>query len=113
MFFCASSLARVPPPAPERHPLALYDDAGIPALAKLVAAVHRYDTKFGIQLWDGGTQAGRRSRGLLLGATYGAAMAVVYGVLGLVVILTAGSFGTIAEQGGFPRIIQYMIRYEF
>jgi 2,4-dienoyl-CoA reductase-like NADH-dependent reductase (Old Yellow Enzyme family) len=52
--------AVVPPPSPERHPLALYDDAGIPALAKLVDAVHRYDTRFGIQLWDGGTQAGRR-----------------------------------------------------
>jgi len=52
--------AVVPPPAPERHPLALYDDAAIPSLAALVDAVHRYDTKFGIQLWDGGTQAGRR-----------------------------------------------------
>jgi thiol:disulfide interchange protein DsbD len=36
-----------------------------------------------------------RSRGFLLGGVYGAAMAVVYGVLGLVVILTAGTFGTI------------------
>jgi 2,4-dienoyl-CoA reductase-like NADH-dependent reductase (Old Yellow Enzyme family) len=51
--------AVVPPTAPERHPLALYDDGAIPALAAMVDAVHRYDTKFGIQLWDGGTQAGR------------------------------------------------------
>ena len=37
-----------------------------------------------------GAQAGSRSRGFLLGAAYGAAMALVYGVLGLIVILTAG-----------------------
>ena len=51
--------AVVPPPSPERQPVALYDDDAIPALATMVDAVHRYDTKFGIQLWDGGTQAGR------------------------------------------------------
>jgi thiol:disulfide interchange protein len=43
----------------------------------------------------------RRGRGFLLGATYGAAMAVVYGVLGLVVILTAGTFGTINASPWF------------
>lgn len=42
-----------------------------------------------------GAHAGSRRRGLLLGGAYGAAMAVVYGILGLVVILTAGTFGTI------------------
>jgi thiol:disulfide interchange protein len=42
-----------------------------------------------------GAQATRRSRGFALGAVYGGAMAVVYGVLGLVVILTAGTFGAI------------------
>jgi thiol:disulfide interchange protein DsbD len=42
-----------------------------------------------------GAQAGSRKRGFLLGATYGGAMALVYGVLGLIVILTAGTFGTI------------------
>jgi thiol:disulfide interchange protein len=36
-----------------------------------------------------------RPRGFLLGATYGAAMAIVYGVLGVIVVLTAGTFGTI------------------
>ncbi len=48
-----------------------------------------------------GAQAGSRRRGLLLGATYGGAMAVVYGVLGLVVILTAGTFGTINASPWF------------
>ena len=37
----------------------------------------------------------------MLGASYGAAMAVVYGVLGLVVILTAGTFGTINASPWF------------
>ena len=48
-----------------------------------------------------GTQAGSRRRGFLLGSTYGAAMAVVYGVLGVVVILTAGTFGTINSSPWF------------
>lgn len=48
-----------------------------------------------------GAQAGSRRRGLLLGTTYGAAMAVVYGVLGLIVILTAGTFGTINSSPWF------------
>jgi cytochrome c biogenesis protein CcdA/thiol-disulfide isomerase/thioredoxin len=48
-----------------------------------------------------GTRAGSRGRGFLLGGTYGAAMALVYGVLGLVVILTAGTFGTINASPWF------------
>ncbi|MGE3957399.1 MAG: cytochrome c biogenesis protein CcdA [Vicinamibacterales bacterium] len=48
-----------------------------------------------------GAQAGSRSKGLLLGATYGAAMAAVYGVLGLIVILTAGTFGTLNASPWF------------
>ncbi len=48
-----------------------------------------------------GAQSGSRGRGLLLGAAYGAAMAVVYGVLGLVVVLTAGTFGTINSSAWF------------
>ena len=48
-----------------------------------------------------GTQARSRSRGFALGATYGSAMALVYGVLGLVVILTAGTFGTINSSPWF------------
>jgi thiol:disulfide interchange protein DsbD len=48
-----------------------------------------------------GTRSGSRGRGFLLGAAYGSAMAVVYGVLGLVVILTAGTFGTINSSPWF------------
>jgi cytochrome c biogenesis protein CcdA len=48
-----------------------------------------------------GAQAGSRTRGFLLGAVYGAAMAVVYGVLGLIVILTASTFGTINASPWF------------
>jgi thioredoxin:protein disulfide reductase len=48
-----------------------------------------------------GAQAQSRSRGFLLGSAYGAAMAVVYGVLGLIVILTAGTFGTINSSPWF------------
>ena len=48
-----------------------------------------------------GATAGSRSRGFLLGGAYGAAMALVYGVLGLIVILTAGTFGTINSSPWF------------
>jgi thiol:disulfide interchange protein DsbD len=48
-----------------------------------------------------GAQAQSRARGFLLGSAYGGAMAVVYGILGLVVILTAGSFGTINSSAWF------------
>jgi thiol:disulfide interchange protein len=48
-----------------------------------------------------GAQNGKRGRGLLLGSAYGAAMALVYGALGLVVILTAGTFGSINASPWF------------
>jgi len=48
-----------------------------------------------------GTQAGNKSRGFWLGAVYGSAMAIVYGVIGVVVILTAGTFGTINSSPWF------------
>ncbi len=48
-----------------------------------------------------GAAAGNRRRGFLLGLSYGLAMAVVYGVLGLVVILTAGTFGAINASPWF------------
>jgi thioredoxin:protein disulfide reductase len=48
-----------------------------------------------------GAQASSRGRGFLLGSAYGGAMAVVYGILGLVVILTAGTFGTINASPWF------------
>jgi len=48
-----------------------------------------------------GAQAGSRARGFWLGTAYGLAMAVVYGILGLVVILTAGTFGTVNASPWF------------
>ena len=48
-----------------------------------------------------GAQAGSRSRGFLLGTAYGGAMAIVYGILGLVVILTTSTFGTINASPWF------------
>jgi thiol:disulfide interchange protein len=48
-----------------------------------------------------GAQAGSRHRGFLLGLAYGGAMAFVYGVLGLIVVLTASSFGTINASPWF------------
>ena len=42
-----------------------------------------------------GAQSGSRRRGFALGGTYGIAMAAVYGVLGLIVILTTATFGVI------------------
>lgn len=48
-----------------------------------------------------GAQAGSRQRGFVLGLAYGSAMALVYGVLGLIVILTAGTFGTINASPWF------------
>jgi thiol:disulfide interchange protein len=48
-----------------------------------------------------GSQAGSRGRGFLLGGAYGAAMALVYGILGLIVILTAGTFGTVNASPWF------------
>jgi thiol:disulfide interchange protein len=48
-----------------------------------------------------GAQSRSRARGFFLGATYGAAMAFVYGALGLAVILTAGTFGAINASPWF------------
>jgi thiol:disulfide interchange protein len=48
-----------------------------------------------------GAKAGTRSRGFLLGGVYGAAMALVYGVLGVIVITTASTFGTINASPWF------------
>jgi len=48
-----------------------------------------------------GSQAQSRGRGFLLGSAYGGAMAIVYGALGLIVILTAGTFGTINASPWF------------
>jgi cytochrome c biogenesis protein CcdA len=48
-----------------------------------------------------GARAGSRGRGFFLGAAYGGAMAFVYGVLGLVVILSASTFGAINASPWF------------
>jgi thiol:disulfide interchange protein len=48
-----------------------------------------------------GAQAASRRRGFLLGLTYGGAMAFVYGALGLIVVLTASTFGTINASPWF------------
>ena len=57
-----------------------------------------------------GAQAGSRGRGFLLGGAYGAAMALVYGVLGLIVILTASTFGTINSYSWFNPGIAAAVR---
>jgi thiol:disulfide interchange protein len=48
-----------------------------------------------------GAQSRSRTSGFLLGGVYGAAMALVYGVLGVIVIVTAGTFGTINASPWF------------
>ena len=58
-----------------------------------------------------GAQASRRSRGLMLGAAYGAAMALVYGLLGVIVILTTGTFGTINASPWFNIAIAGLFIY--
>lgn len=53
-----------------------------------------------------GAQAGSRGRGFALGGLYGAAIALVYGILGLVVILgVAGTFGALNATPAFNAII--------
>jgi thiol:disulfide interchange protein len=54
-----------------------------------------------IAIIGAGAQAGSKSRGFLLGSAYGGAMALVYGLIGLIVVLTAGSFGTINASPWF------------
>lgn len=48
-----------------------------------------------------GAQAKSRSRGMLSGGIYGLAMALTYGVLGLIVVLTGSRFGVINASPGF------------
>lgn len=48
-----------------------------------------------IAIIGAGVQSGSRAKGFLLGGVYGAGIAVVYGVLGLVVILTGAKFGSL------------------
>ncbi|MCP4642549.1 MAG: DUF255 domain-containing protein [bacterium] len=48
-----------------------------------------------------GAQSGSRARGLFLGGLYGAGIALLYGVLGLVVVLGVSSFGAINASPWF------------
>ena len=48
-----------------------------------------------------GSQAGSKARGFGLGSVYGAGIALVYGVLGLVVVLTGAQFGTLNANPWF------------
>ena len=48
-----------------------------------------------------GAQAGSKKRGFMLGTTYAAGMAIAYGVLGLVVVLTGSKFGTLNSSPWF------------
>ncbi len=48
-----------------------------------------------------GARARSRRRGFALGGTYGLGMALVYGVLGLVVVLTGSKFGTLNSSAWF------------
>ncbi len=48
-----------------------------------------------------GAQAGSKRRGFSLGATYGLGIALVYGFLGVVVVLTGSQFGTIQANPWF------------
>jgi thiol:disulfide interchange protein len=52
-----------------------------------------------------GAQAGSKTRGFLLGATYGGAIAFVYGVVGLVVVLTGSTFGALNASPWFNLVI--------
>lgn len=48
-----------------------------------------------------GAQAGSRTRGFLLGGLYGVGMALAYGLLGLIVVLTGSQFGTLNASPWF------------
>jgi thiol:disulfide interchange protein len=52
-----------------------------------------------------GARAGSKSRGFALGAFYGLGIALVYGGLGLIVVLGTGTFGTINSSPWFNAII--------
>lgn len=52
-----------------------------------------------------GARAGSRGRGFALGAVYGLGMALAYGILGLVVILTGAQFGTLNASPWFNAAI--------
>jgi thiol:disulfide interchange protein len=58
-----------------------------------------------LALIGAGARARSRRHGFWYGAIYGAGMAVVYGILGLVVVLTGSKFGTLNSSVWFNSII--------
>ncbi|MFC1498018.1 protein-disulfide reductase DsbD family protein [Verrucomicrobiota bacterium] len=58
-----------------------------------------------IAIIGAGATAGTKRRGFALGGAYGAAMAVVYGVLGLFVVLTGAKFGVLNSSIIFNTVI--------
>jgi thioredoxin:protein disulfide reductase len=54
-----------------------------------------------IAIIGAGAQAKSRSRGFFLGGAYGLGMAFAYGVLGIIVVVTAGAFGVINASPWF------------
>ena len=58
-----------------------------------------------IAIIGAGAQASSKKRGFALGATYAAGMAVAYGALGAIVMLTGSKFGTINSSPWFNLII--------
>ncbi len=54
-----------------------------------------------IAIIGAGAQAGSRARGFALGAVYGLGIALAYGTLGLVVVLTGSQFGTLNSSPWF------------
>ncbi len=54
-----------------------------------------------IAIIGAGVQAGSRRRGFLLGLVYGSGIALVYGVLGALVVLTGSQFGTLNASPWF------------
>lgn len=58
-----------------------------------------------IAIIGAGAQGGSRTRGFLLGSVYGAGIALVYGALGLVVVLTGVKFGSLNASPWFNAAI--------
>ncbi len=55
-------------------------------------------------IWAG-AQAGSKGRGFALGSVYGLGIALVYGLLGVIVVLTGSAFGTIQANPWFNLVI--------
>jgi len=55
-----------------------------------------------------GSQSRSKGRGILLGSAYGVGIAFVYGVLGLVVVLTGAQFGTLNSFPWFNALIGFL-----